>query len=250
MVVYRLDTGGFLGGDTDCVLLLFIADHAPEVNDTTVDDHVDRCHCSCPRQLPQIQHYDFSQDFVRFCNVYETQPPARSACTRLARLTMPTSRPSLSTGTRLMPCFSRRLAISCNDVSGSTLITRRVITSLALRPCALTNSAISCSADEKVSSHQERLRSAPDTARRIRSPSEIIPTMLPSMATTGTALMPFATNVFATAFTSNSGPTVMTWEDMTSRAFMTPPPLKSFPNPASAPNTFLPYGPQSNDHGP
>jgi len=33
MVVYRLDTGGFLGGDTDCVLLLFIADHAPEVND-------------------------------------------------------------------------------------------------------------------------------------------------------------------------------------------------------------------------
>ena len=42
-----------------------------------VDDHVDRCHCSCPRQLPQIQHYDFSQDFVRFCNVNETQPPAR-----------------------------------------------------------------------------------------------------------------------------------------------------------------------------
>src|SRR5439155_20973055 len=76
-----------------------------------------------------------------------------------------------------------------------------------------TKSAISCSADEKVSSHQERL--APDTARRIRSPSEIIPTMLPPMATTGTALMPFATSVFATAFRSNSGPTVMTWEAMT-----------------------------------
>jgi hypothetical protein len=29
--------------------------------------------------------------------------------------------------------------------------------------------------------------------------------------------MPFATSVFATAFRSNSGPTVMTWEAMTSR---------------------------------
>jgi len=28
-----LDTGGLLGRDTDCVLLLFIADHAPEIND-------------------------------------------------------------------------------------------------------------------------------------------------------------------------------------------------------------------------
>src|SRR6516225_8315550 len=250
MVINRLDTRDPLGGDTDRVLLLFIANHAPEINDAAVDDHVNHCHGSCPRQLPQFQQDDFPQASSASATSTKANPRVASACTRLARLTIPTSRPFSITGTRLIPCFSRRLAISCNDVSGLTLITLRVITSLALRPCTLTNSAISCSADEKVSSHQERLRPAPDTARRIRSPSEIIPTMLPSMATTGTALMPFATSVFATAFTSNSGPTVITCETMTSRAFMTPPPLKSFPNLASAPNTFLPYGPQSNDHGP
>ena len=37
---------------------------------------------------------------------------------------------------------------------------------------------------------------------------------------TGTALIPLAANVFATAFTSNSGPTVMTWGDITSLAFI------------------------------
>ena len=37
---------------------------------------------------------------------------------------------------------------------------------------------------------------------------------------TGTALIPFATNVFATALTSNSGPMVMTWGTMTSLAFI------------------------------
>src|SRR6516165_7875709 len=250
MVVYRLDTGGFLGGDTDCVLLLFIADHAPEVNDTTVDDHVDRCHCSCPRQLPQIQHYDFSQDFVRFCNVYETQPPARQRLHEIGAADDADKPTVLDYGhpldavlfEEISDFLQRRVGIHADH------LTRHHI--FGLGPCALTNSAISRSAEEEVSSHQERLSSAPDTARRIRSPSEIIPTTLPSMATTGTALMPFATNVFATAFTSNSGPTVITCETMTSRAFMTPPPLKSFPNLASAPNTFLPHGPQSIDHGP
>src|SRR5262245_51559680 len=77
MIIHRLDTGGPLGSDTDCVFFLFIANHAPEINDATVDDHVDHCHCSCPRQLSHIQQDDFSQGFVCFRDIDESQPTGR-----------------------------------------------------------------------------------------------------------------------------------------------------------------------------
>jgi hypothetical protein len=146
MVSHRLD--GPLGGDTDCILL-FIADHAPEANDTMVDNHVDRCHCSCLTSW---------QDFVRFCDVDESQPRLVSACTRLARLTMPTSRPSFTTGTRLMPCFSRRFSDLLQRRVGINAdhLTRHRIFGLA--PMCFDKLGISFSAVEKVSSHQERLR--------------------------------------------------------------------------------------------
>ena len=77
MVIHRLNTGGPLCGDTDCVLLLFIADHAPEINDPVVDNHVDHFQCSCPRQLAQIRQYDFPQGFVSFRDVDQSQPTGR-----------------------------------------------------------------------------------------------------------------------------------------------------------------------------
>src|SRR5262245_20175058 len=60
---------------------------------------------------------------------------AASARIKFARLMMPTSLPSLRTGTRLILFVSSKVAISARSVVSVTETTSGVITSLAVRPC-------------------------------------------------------------------------------------------------------------------
>src|SRR5690242_13865490 len=140
---------------------------------------------------------------------------------RFARLTMPTSAPFSTIGTRLIAFFSSKLAMSLSGASGAAVITDFVITSATLRPCAFTYSAASLSSSENsAESHRERRRSVPRSARRIRSLSLTTPTTFPAPSTTGSALMWWWSRSCAASFTDEVGLTVMTGETITSRAFM------------------------------
>ena len=144
-----------------------------------------------------------------------------SACTRLARLTMPTSVPPRSTGTRLMPRVSSRSAISATGVSGATETTSRVITSRACRACDLTYSEADRSWLNKRSHHEpaRAWRSVPISCRCRRSPSLTMPTRRPS-SRMGTALMRFLRSSAAISVIGVAGPAVMTGEVMMSLAFI------------------------------
>jgi hypothetical protein len=77
------------------------------------------------------------------------------ACRRLARLTMPTTLPSLTIGTRLMACLSRSSATSPTGVSSEAVTTFRLITSTTLRECDLMYSEAKPSLEATKWSHQE-----------------------------------------------------------------------------------------------
>ena len=153
-------------------------------------------------------------------------PTRTSALSRLPRLTMPTILPPSTTGTRLIRCCSSNDETSPKGVSGFTVTTRRVITSPALRACDLMKSCAIRSRSANSSSHQERRRSVSFSTRWMRSPSLTMPTRAPAASTTGTPLMPFASNISAISLTVVSAWTVTTSWVMTSAANMAPPPFE------------------------
>jgi hypothetical protein len=63
---------------------------------------------------------------------------AANARTRFALLTIPTSLPSRTTGTRLILFVSSSIAMSASSVVSVTEMTSGVMTSFAVRPCDLT----------------------------------------------------------------------------------------------------------------
>src|SRR5215510_16036002 len=128
-------------------------------------------------------------------------------------------------GTRLMRFLSSNVAISLSGVSGVAVITERVMTSVTLCECDFTYSAASTCLPVRYSSHQERLRLVPASARRMRSPSLTIPRSSPCSSITGTALMRLARRMLATSSTRALGRTLMTAQTITSAAFMSHTPL-------------------------
>src|SRR6516162_1019049 len=123
-------------------------------------------------------------------------------------------------GTRLMRFLSSNVAISLRGVSGAAVITERVMTSVTLCECDFTYSAARTCLPVRYSSHQDRLRSVPASARRMRSPSLTIPRSSSCSSMTGTALMRLARRIPATSSTRAFGRTLMTAETITSAAFM------------------------------
>src|SRR5215831_3352688 len=123
-------------------------------------------------------------------------------------------------GTRLMRFLSSNVAISLSGVSGVAVITERVMTSVTLCECDFTYSAASTCLPVRYSSHQDRLRSVPASARRMRSPSLTIPTSSSCSSMTGTALMRLARRILATSSTRAFGRTLMTAQTITSAALM------------------------------
>jgi hypothetical protein len=121
MVVHRLDAGGPLGGDTDCVLLLFIANHASEINDATVDDHV-----GCAITLFSIAW----------------TPATCSAATRAASFSAPESTmPHNLTMPPWTVAFKRECLLHCSDLNCAMTLFRiiesvAVLGSLSLRKLA------------------------------------------------------------------------------------------------------------------
>src|SRR5260370_28583604 len=79
---------------------------------------------------------------VRFVVVIDAADH-RSAWIKLARLTMPTGLPPLTTGTRLMRLRSKRAAISERGVSSETAMTPGAMISPTFLPCDLAKSAAS-----------------------------------------------------------------------------------------------------------
>src|SRR6516225_9385453 len=122
--------------------------------------------------------------------------------------------------------FSSKTAISPSGVSGVAVITERVMTSVTLCECDFTYSAASTCLPVRYSSHQERLRSVPASARRMRSPSLTIPRSSPCSSITGTALIRLARRILATSSTRAFGRTLMTEQTITSAAFMMPAPYR------------------------
>src|SRR5215471_11511595 len=119
-----------------------------------------------------------------------------------------------------MRFLSSNIAISPSAVSGVAVITEGVMTSVTLCECDFTYSEARTCLPVKYSSHQERLRSVPASARRMRSPSLTIPTRSAWSSITGTALMRLARRILATSSTRAFGRTLMTAETITSAAFM------------------------------
>src|SRR6516225_6175586 len=119
-----------------------------------------------------------------------------------------------------MRFLSSNIAISPSGVSGVAMITERVITSVTLCECDFTYSAARTCLPVRYSSHQDRLRSVPASARRMRSPSLTIPRSSSCSSMTGTALMRLARRIPATSSTRAFGRTLMTAETITSAAFM------------------------------
>jgi hypothetical protein len=117
----------------------------------------------------------------------------------LARLTIPTTLPSSTIGTRLMAFLSSRFAMVESGVSDAAVTTFRVMTSAIRRECSFTNSLASVSRPVRMASHHGRLRPVPASTRRMRSPSLTIPKSLPSDPTTGTPLMRESNRIRATS---------------------------------------------------
>ena len=97
----------------------------------------------------------------------------------------------------LDPVGLQQTAISATDVSSVTEMTSRVMTSFTLPLCDFRYSPASLLVDDTISSHHERRRSVPVSARCKRSPSLTMPITRFSLSTTGTALMPCSAISFA-----------------------------------------------------
>lgn len=88
---------------------------------------------TCPGLAARHVQNSRAKDLVGFAELGLLAGQARQAEKQMARLTMPTSLPSRTTGTRLMPCRSICATISDTGVSGETVTTARDITSFRAR---------------------------------------------------------------------------------------------------------------------
>src|SRR5271163_1577008 len=145
-----------------------------------------------------------------------------SAWIRLELLTIPTSLPSLTTGTRLIRLRSNSVAISESGVSSDTETAPEVMISPTFLPCDLAKSAASVLAPLTASCHHGRCFSVPISTRWIRSASLSMPTRLPAASRTGRALTSCSDKSLTASATSVSGRTVTTSRIMTSIARMSP----------------------------
>ena len=128
-----------LGGDAQRPPLLFgLVVKQPEMHDTVPDDDIRRRNIhpvpprNSARSLSLIVRSSGSALVVGALIV------VAKARTRFALLTMPTSLPSRTTGTRLICLASSNMAISASSVVSLTETTSRVMTSLTVRACDLT----------------------------------------------------------------------------------------------------------------
>src|SRR6516164_4678149 len=143
-----------------------------------------------------------------------------SACTRLARVTMPTTSLPRTTGKRLMRRFSIVRTTSSSGVSSVTVNGSAVMMSFILRPWERVYSSASRPGPIKNSSQLGRRRCVPVSARRRKSPSLTIPTRRPSLSITGRPLMCRCSMIRTACHIEASGSTDTAGDVITSLAFM------------------------------
>src|SRR6516225_5123202 len=143
-----------------------------------------------------------------------------SAWTRLARLTIPTTSWSRTTGRRLIWRFSISRTISSSGVSSVIVRGSAVMISLTLRPWARVYSSASRPGPMRYSSQRGRRRCVPVSARRRKSPSVTIPTRPPFWSITGKPLMCRCSMIRTACHIEASGSIDTTGDVITSLAFM------------------------------
>src|SRR6516225_4282631 len=143
-----------------------------------------------------------------------------SAWTRLARLTIPTTSWSRTTGRRLIWRFSISRTISSSGVSSVIVRGSAVMISLTLRPWARVYSSASRPGPMRYSSQRGRRRCVPVSARRRKSPSVTIPTRPPFWSITGKPLMCRCSMIRTACQIEAPGSIDTTGDVITSLAFM------------------------------
>ena len=140
VVVDGAHAGRHLGEDMDCLLFGLQLDDAPQVDGAVLDGDADQGRPGPALVLKLAMTLSrIAESSGRVWRALSFK--LANACSRLARLTMPTIFPFLTIGTRLIRFFSSSAATSATEVSGEAVMTSRVMTSATLRECDLTYSA-------------------------------------------------------------------------------------------------------------
>src|SRR5450759_2751536 len=167
VIYYRLDAGNVFGGDFKRLALAFVDDHAPQLDHAVMHTTLAvaaGAHCSFCISASRRSRMAASS-LAAGC---ATRARLTMACMRLERVTIPTTWPPQTTGTRLMRRRSIRSTMSSIGVTSSTVCTSGVITSETLLPCEWLYSAAIRPGPIRNSSQRERRRSVLVSRRRSR----------------------------------------------------------------------------------
>src|SRR6516162_1566921 len=210
MIVDRLDARYNFHRDPGCLLFIIRSDKSPQVDGAVAHRHVEH---RWPPQLRIHSEKHLVTD-LRIAGACGDCVLCRHACKCLKQVCTANDPHDFSILHDRHPLDTVFFKQDCN------LAERR------LRHRDFRYSAASTCLPVRYSSHQERLRSVPASARRMRSPSLTIPRSSPCPSITGTALIRLARRILATSSTRAFGRTLMTEQTITSASFMMPAPYR------------------------